>query len=658
MASPEAARSEGALVADQYEVDRGRTLLPISGLSVFGVIDRLAGRTDLMAIQLNRRWPPRARALQALATPVDGLLTPVAYGPIGNACYVICLAPPGPSVQSRSRPWPEAELLECALRPAARVLEQLHARGITHRGIRLDNVFQSAPGHAIVLGTAWEAPPAMAQPALFEPPYSAMCLATGRGDGSIADDVYALGVLLLCLALGRAPLAQLDDAAILRRKLELGTYAALAGDERLPPIVGDLVRGMLAEDPEHRPTPTLLLDPANARGRRVAARPPRRAQRPISMAAGDVWNARSLALALAVAPEQGLNALLSNAVEHWLRRVLGDAVLAAKVEELIRHRGLDALPDQANDDSAAGLVMRAVALLDPLAPLCWRGLALWPDGMGTVLADAQGNDPELVLRLQEIVAREESSNWAMLRPDRCDCAMLRVEARQQHSWLQQHAQGGGVQCLTYLLNPLMPCASPLMSGHWVAQLSDLLPALEATAGSIDRQHSEPVDAHVAAFVSARLERRTDLAMTTDASSGKVAAACLGQLRALAQLQARLHPRPLPALAAWLAARAGPVLATWHNRKRRGGLEERLRGLTEAGFLGPMLLLLEDPAGRSSDAQEASEAARKLARIDQELAGIANGERERAAVAARVGQEIAAGFGLTALATALAVAALG
>ena len=483
MASPEAARPESALVADQYEVDTSRKLLPVGGLSVFGVIDRLGGRTDLMAIQLNRRWPPRARAFQALAAPIDGLLTPIAYGPVGNACYSICLAPPGPSVQSRSRPWAEAELLDCALRPAAHVLEHLQARGITHRGIRLDNVFQSAPGHSVILGTAWEAPPAMAQPMLFEPPYSAMCLAAGRGDGSIADDVYALGVLLLCLALGRAPLLQLDDAAILRRKLEVGTYAALAGDERLSPMVGDLVRGMLAEDPEHRPTPTLLLDPANARGRRVAARPPRRAQRAITMAGCEVWNARSLALALAVAPEQGVNALLSNAAEHWLRRVLGDSVLAAKVEELVRHRGLDALPDQANDDGAAGLVMRAIALLDPLAPLCWRGVALWPDGTGTALADAQGNDPDLVLRLQEIVAREEAGNWAMLRPDRCDVAMLRVEARQQHGWLQQSRRAAGCSVCTYLLNPLMPCASPLMGGRWVARLSDLLPALEATAAN-------------------------------------------------------------------------------------------------------------------------------------------------------------------------------
>ena len=77
----------------------------------------------------------------------------------------------------------------------------------------------------------------------------------------------------------------------------------------------------------------------------------------------------------------------SNAVEQWLRRGLGDAQLAARVEELVRHRSLDMPPD--DGDGEAALVMRAIAVLDPLAPLCWRGLALWPDGIGTALAAAQ-----------------------------------------------------------------------------------------------------------------------------------------------------------------------------------------------------------------------------------------------------------------------------
>ncbi len=551
MASPAPFASDSVVVANQYVVHCSRQLPAVGGLAAFAVTDRLSGRSDLMAIRLNRQLPPRPLAFQALTTPIEGLLTPVSYGTAEDGCYAICLLPPGPSLAARQRPWPEVELLECVLRPAAHVLENLQARGLSHRSIRLDNVFQSAPGQPIVLGTAWAAPPAMAQPALFEPPYSAMCLPAGRGEGSIADDVYALGVLLLCLALGHPPLAGLDDGAIVRRKLEFGTCNALAADERLPPIISDLVRGMLAEDPEHRPTPTMLRDPGSARGRRVAARPPRRAQRPIAMAGGDVWDARSLAYAMAVEPEQGLNALRGGVIESWLRRELGDGPLAARLEEMVRHRGQDMMPEDGN--SEASLVMRSIALLDPLAPLCWRGMAICPDGIGTALAAAQGSDPDSIRRIEEVILREEAGTWASMRADRCDFAMLRVEARQQHSWLQQRTQGTGIQCLAYLLNPLMPCSSPLLGNRWVSRLIDLLPALEEAAARVDHRQTEPVDLHVAAFISARLERRMDNELTAQLSGGPLGAASLAQLRVLAQLQSRFQIRPLPGLAAWLAA---------------------------------------------------------------------------------------------------------
>jgi hypothetical protein len=663
MANPAASQSNGTVVAGQYVIDGSRPLPPVGGSAAFAVTDQLTGRNDLMAVRVQRQFPPRPRPLQLLpSASIDGLLAPVAYGssPVPGAaeeaCYMICLAPPGPSLLGRPRPWPEPELLECVLRPVAHVLEHLQLRGLTHRGIRLDNVFQSRPGQPVVLGTAWAAPPAMAQPALFEPPYSAMCLPAGRGDGSIADDVYSLGVLLLCLSLGHGAMPQLDDAAILHRKLEQGTYAALAGDERLPPIVGDLVRGMLAEDPEHRPTPTLLLDPASARGRRLAARPPRRAQRSIPIAGREIWDARSLAHAMAVESEQALHALRAGTVVAWLRRGLGDALLAAHLEELVRHRTLDALPDDSNGD--ATLVMRAIALIDPLAPLCWRGVALWPDGIGTALAAAQDSDPETIARLEAVIAYEEAGNWAAVRAERCDFAVLRVEARQQHAWLQNRGQSAGVTCLAYLLNPLMPCASPLMGGHWVARLADLPPALEDAAGKVDRKQAAPVDPHVAAFVSARLERRLDNELTSLAGSEGSGVACLAQLRLLSQLQSRFHSEPLPALAAWLAAQAGPVLATWHNRERRAAVAARLQVLVDEGYLAPMVVALDDPVARSADAREAEWAVAELGRIEAELGQISSGASGRAAMARRLGQEIAAGFGLTALATVLAVAALG
>ncbi len=59
-----------------------------------------------------------------------------------------------------------------------------------------------------------------------------------------------------------------------------------------------------------------------------------------------------------------------------------------------------------------------------------------------------------------------------------------------------------------------------------------------------------------------------------------------QLRLLAKLQARFHPHPLPGLASWLVAGAGPLVSTWRNKNRRDDLEERLRALAGAGQLGP------------------------------------------------------------------------
>ena len=121
----------------------------------------------------------------------------------------------------------------------------------------------------------------------------------------------------------------MDASAILRRKLALGSYAALVGEERLPPVINDLVRGMLAEDPEHRPPPVLLADPMAARARRVAARPQRRGQRPLDVAGAPVWDARTLAHAIAIDPDEGGRLLRSGTVDRWLRRYLGDSALAA-----------------------------------------------------------------------------------------------------------------------------------------------------------------------------------------------------------------------------------------------------------------------------------------------------------------------------------------
>ncbi len=562
---------------------------------------------------------------------------------------IICRAPLGPAVGSVPRSWGEAELLDCLLRPAAQALVALAARGVTHRAIRPGNVFQAAPGQPVTLGQAWSGPPAARQPALFEPPYAAMCLPVGRGEGSIADDVYALGVLLLVLALGRGAANGAENTGdIVRRKLEYGSFAAVAGEARLPPIVADLARGMLAEDPEHRPTPSLLLEPAAARARRLAARPPKRAQNALRVGPWSAWDARALAHAIAVHPQPGLALLRGGTVDLWLRRSIGDAALAGRLDEVVRTR--PAGEPEAQSDAL--LAMRAVAVLDPLAPLCWRGLVLWPSGVGPALAAVRAGEAgeTVATALLDLIAGEAAVTWAGARSGRADAAPVPAEARRWRTLLAARGPTGGVRRLVYALNPLLPCASPLLAGRAVARCTDLVAALEVRAGRSDAHpDTPPVDADIAAFAVVHSERPSEAEIASLAAEGGVRAAA-ARLEMLATLQESARV-PAPALARWLISDPD-LLAGWHNNAGRTELTARLTALASAGQLRPLFALLRDPAGRAADTKGAKVAQAQLAAVDAEIARIQAGRRQREAAARDLGQEVAAGIAFAALALSL------
>jgi len=656
------------LIGGQYAVDASRPLTGVAGgLAAFAAHGVGTRREGLMAVQVAPGAPPRAGLLGLLAaSPPPGVLTPLAHGaaPIagGEAYFVICPAPPGPSLAATERSWSESELLEQVLRPAAAALDALATRHATHRAIRPDNLFCASPGEPVVLGCAWAAPPAMHQPVVFEPPYVGMCLPAGRGEGSIADDVYALGVTLLSLLLGRLPLAGLDAESILRRKLEFGSFAALTAETRLPTSFADLLRGMLAEDPAHRPPPTLLKDPSAARARRLAVQPPKRAQQALQIDGIGVWDARSAALAMASRPEEAARLLRLGVVDHWLRRGLGDTALTERLDAAIGQRSGDLKPEDPRTEPM--LTMRAIAVLDPLAPLCWRGLALWPDGLGAALAETQaGGNPaaaqERAARLEEMIGAEAIGAWAGLHGESENAPKLRQEARQYRAMQRSRGPGPhtGMLRLIYTLNPLLPCASPLLAPHCVNRLVDLLPALEAAAAKPEMRKLPPIDGHITAFIAARQDGR-DLAETVERPASRGESATLAPLRTLAALQNRLPQRPLPALAQWIGEQTAVEVTSWHSRSTRAQIEAELQSLIAAGQLTAMLKLLDDQAGLGADRQKLTQAIGEIRRIDAELAHIAQGAKARQTTARHYGHEVAAGAGLAALAAVLAFTALG
>ncbi len=615
------------------------------------------GQSGFMAVQVARGWPARARALSALAgPPARNLLSPLAHGPAATPSgdigyFVICPAPPGPSLEATLRPWSETELIEAVLKPTALLLAELQTAGVTHRAIRASNLFQAAPGAAVTLGCAWAAPPASHQPSWVEPPYSACCIPAGRGEGSIADDVYALGALLLMLALGRNPVEGVPEEELLRSKLDLGSYAALVGNNRLPASIHELTRGMLADDPDHRPSPTLLSTPGAARARRIEARPTRKAQSPIELGGRSAASACALAFVLQREPAAGVAAIRNGIVDRWLRRGLGDGLTAVQLEEAVRLRDAQAAAGDATADPM--LIANAIAVLDPAAPLVWRALAIWPDGLGTALDHALHHAPGQAALLGEIATANVAEAWIARQDTGRGRAGTDLKIRDLASLRRDKRTGSALWRLCYGLNPLTPCESPRLKPFWVTRLAELLPAMEeAAAGAADGPAL--VDTQIAAFIAARRDERLhgDIGhLAADLPVDDV----LAQLRLAARLQAKLHPKALPNLCAWAAEAMQPHIQQFSSKSRRVRLAAELAALATAGQLPPMAALLDDKADRTLDTDGCTAALNRLAEIEQTLAELAGAEAQRAALARRIGQDIAGGLGVVACLIAIAAA---
>jgi hypothetical protein len=347
-----------------------------------------------------------------------------------------------------------------------------------------------------------------------------------------------------------------------------------------------------------------------------------------------------------------VRAIRDGSVGNWLRRGLGDAALCARTDDLVRQRSAEHQDDEARAD--AMLAMRIVATLEPLAPLYWRGIALWPDGLGPALATASHGNSSLLEPLADAIATEAAGTWATLREERCDVLSLRTVARANQALLRVRPPAGGMARLTYTLNPLMPCGGAIGTGHWVTSLDALAPAMEATM----QDGGQPFDPDIVSFLAARVSRDLEMEVNALAAHHGSGFPIMPWLRILAHLQARFAPHPMPALANWAVAQSELVTSAWQNRERRAALREKLQNLATEGHFAPIVAALDDPLGLEHDAASANAANSSLARIDAELARIAHGGPERAAMAARYGHETTAALGLTALAMAVLSMALG
>ncbi len=608
---------------------------------------RADSTVSLYALICASPQPPRLDAVGAMRTADHpALLKLVESGvvpwPDGSQAYALVYhCPVGPRmIQKTDTAWlvpNEDSIHQHFIVPMIGALAVLKNAGLVHHAIHPGNIFWRIGTAAVPqIGEGLSTPAGFRQPVTFETIERALASPLGRGVGSPLDDSYAFGVTLAFLVLGHNPFQKMDDPTILNLKIQKGSFGALVGTQRLLPAHIEILRGLLADDERQRWSASdLELWQGGRRMTTKSSDASQRALRHFDFMGQTYWQARPLAIAFAAHVEEAAKSLDGDALDKWLRHALNDEERATNLRAVMK----DMKRDAKITHYEAQLVARACIVLDPPAPIRYRGVSALPTGLAPLLAEAlrDGVSPAPLI---EIIATDLVSIWASMQSESpVDLVALNILFDRLKKLVEKPSFGNGVERVVYETNPALPCLSPLLRGQYVLAPRTLLPALEKVAGSGNRSR-DPMDRSLAAFLAARDKYGESTFAPLSLPEGSVNRG-LALLSLYALLQTRYGPDRLPQLAGWLAPYAEIALHRFMKKRNRESLGKQVKEVVSAGDLGRILQLVDDPSRLDQDHKDFAAARLLYATIEQEIALLDSKLEDRAAILQGIGRPLAA-----------------
>ncbi len=652
--APEPSKATGTfiVVRDRYTIycEKAIPSLDMPNATAYEVTDRKQEGRPLYALVVKTDMPPRIGAMRILkGLEIPHVLHLVDWGvaewpPADRKCVIVIYHRPMggrvmDSMGATFRRIPDHLFAKNIIKPLSEGLVELTLKGITHRAIRPDNLyFMDEARTNIVLGDCVTSAPGHDQPVSVEPIESGMAMPSGRGAGNFYDDMYAFGATLLMLSLGRDTLVGVPDQEILRRKVTVGSYATLVGEERAPVAVLECLRGLLADDPDQRwRIENIELWLAGKRLTPIQGKAEVQARRALRLGDQEFNSIRPFSYAMYVNWDKAMTVIADGQLEIWLRRQFENNEMADAVSAAIKNSL--AMPSAMKGEADDVLIARVLMVLDPRAPVRMRDFRVNLDGFGAALAIA-------MLRRDKLTPFADFINKDLWR--HAIAAQPKLSAEQQQfeqvfrdlkNYIKDTTMGDGVERCVYELNEWQFCMSPLLASQYVMEVKGILPALDNAAKSVNTK-MWPIDRHVAAFLRARYAKGTQ-AQLDSMNDQRTERATIGMLSTLAIVQWRLGPEALYGLASWVGGLMGPVINSYQNRNKRRDLEKDIPKFVRKGNLAELYNYLDNPEERQRDGEGFNWARAEFSAADKQIYDLEHGQFDRQESAMKLGRQAGA-----------------
>ncbi|MDE3016263.1 MAG: hypothetical protein KGI29_04995 [Pseudomonadota bacterium] len=476
-------------------------------------------------------------------------------------------------------------LCDYLIAPLAAAIHQFAELDTAHGLINPDNIYA---GDVPVLGPCVLEPCGYAQPFAYEAPERLLALPAGKGDGSAAQDYYALAVVALYALHGPAHFEGITPESLARTMFREGVYAALTRHRDVPEAFDDFFRGLLTQHPNDR------WDYAHIKswleGKRfnvLEPPPPAEAVRPFECGDQRAYTRRELAYVLSQDWNKMAALVQNGQIMHWVSASLRDRELSDNIAHLSRHT-LE-LTGRKGTQLAEQLIC-VLMLLDPKGPIRLKNMSFHVDGIDSLSVDLYAAKEQHDLQmLATFIGSNLTAYWleqqrkdeAYTAPAAVAAILTRID--RLRAYIRNAGYGFGIERMLYDLNPELPCLSPMFSGEHIHTLPALLTRLDRMAAA-RAQDDDPIDRHIAAFIASRLGIAHDLRIHELAALPALADnRAVIALHLLSLAQKETEGLPLPGITHWLALRILPALESIHSRILRQKLGALLADRAGSGY---------------------------------------------------------------------------
>lgn len=594
----------GRVAAGKYEIDLSHPLNNYDHpfVEAYECAHSDSGTGDHIALITKDRYPIRRSIIdKCLAnSDIDGMMALVTTHMVdwvdGTRRYALIYRRPEGhpimvSTAQRREPISEETIRRGIIRPITQTLQKLSTMGLFHGNIRPTNIFLTNYDNAqAILGECASSIPGALQPVIFETIERGMADPEGRGVGAGVDDVYSFGATIAVLMRGFNPMEGKTDRFIIEEKIQRGSYAVLTDGLRLSPGLSEFLRATLNDDPRQRWDIDQLV--AWSEGNRAAPKPSsvgQKAQRNLEFNGRKYSRPRLLAKDLHENPTEALLLIESGNMVKWIERALGDNAMVAALNVAIG-RASSAGRTAGFEDRLLCYVSMA---LDPIAPIRFRNIRVFPAGLGHALSLAmlRGGNVQI---FGEII--RERYAWAWLNQKEVtnptDNRMENVHMFDNAAkMIVRRGINYGLERCLYELCPDTPCLSDYFKGYYVPDCQAVLSSLNDVAS--EYKDGKAIDRHIASFVTTR-DSRDNSGLIVLLEGHDPIKRNLSLITLYQQMQRRYNLQKLVGLAEWLTKEAHEVAQRFRNIDDRNNILRQLPKDIATGSLTKVLGTIDNP----------------------------------------------------------------